>query len=123
METRWAAQPAFRCPYKRQAVLDHAETDRASDRPLDRHRRKNRSEQLSHARPDTQLVECREMGDRNDEAGDDRRGQNPVWHRDIEERDDRHPDDVEDGDHNANTFRAEPIEPAKRELPLLIAIE
>ena len=46
-----------------------------------------------------------------------------VGHRDVEERDHRHPDDIEHGDHDADAFGAEPVEPAEREFALLLAGE
>src|SRR6185437_10273844 len=61
------------------------------------------------------------MRQRDGEGGDDRNGENAVGHRDVEESDDRHPDDIQDSDHDADTFGAEPIEPTEREFALLIA--
>ena len=37
------------------------------------------------------------------------------------ERDDRHPEQIEDRDHDADRFRAEPVQPAEREFALLLA--
>src|SRR4029079_9955140 len=91
--------------------------------PLPRHRREDRSKQLAHARPHAQLVERGEMRDRDDEACDDRYCQNAVWHSNVEECDDRHPDDIEHGDSDAKPLGAQPIEPAQSEFALLIAVE
>src|SRR5262245_32419725 len=63
------------------------------------------------------------MHDRNNEACDDRRRQNAVGYGDIEERDNRHPDDVEDGNDHADALGAEPVQPTEREFALLIAGE
>ena len=63
------------------------------------------------------------MRDRYDEAHDDRRGQDAVGNGNIEECDDRYPDDIEDGNCNADAFRAQPVEPAEREFALLLARE
>src|SRR5262245_46908056 len=63
------------------------------------------------------------MHDRNYEACDDRRRENAVGHGDIEESDDRHPDDVEDGNRHTDAFRTQPVEPAQREFALLVAGE
>ncbi len=54
-------------------------------------------------------------------AHDDRRRQDPVGDRNVEEGDHRHPQDIQDGNRDADTFCAQPVEPAEGELALLLA--
>ena len=63
------------------------------------------------------------MRDRDHESRKDRQRQDLVGNRDADERDDRHPDQVEHGDHDADALGAEPVEPAEREFALLLARE
>jgi hypothetical protein len=63
------------------------------------------------------------MRDRYDEAHKDWCGEDAIGHRNIEECNHRHPNDIEDGDSNADAFGTEPIEPAESEFALLLARE
>ncbi len=60
------------------------------------------------------------MHQRDDEGGDDRKRQDLVGNRDVGEGDDRHPDQVEDRDHDAEAFGPEPVQPTQREFAALI---
>ena len=48
-------------------------------------------------------------------------GQDLIRHGDVGERDERHPEDVEQRDRDADRFGAEPIEPAEPIFALLLA--
>src|SRR5476649_2127013 len=63
------------------------------------------------------------MSDRDGKGAENWNRQDAIRHRDVEEGDDWHPDDIEDGDDDAEAFGAEPIKPAERKFTLLIAGE
>ena len=59
--------------------------------------------------------------ERHHEGREDRDGEDLVGNGDAGEGDHRHPEQIEDRDHDADRFRAEPVEPAEREFALLLA--
>src|SRR5690606_12935252 len=61
-----------------------------------------------------------EVRQRDHEGGDNRDGQDLVRDSDTNEGDNRNPEQVENGDGHAEALGAEPIEPAKGELALLV---
>ena len=112
---------AFGRAQERQALLQHTRSDRMRDRPLHGHGRAHGAEHWTERHPHAQPIERREMGDRDREGGQDRQGENTVGHRDIGERDHRHPDDVEQRNDDADAVGAEPVEPAEAIFALLLA--
>ena len=108
---------------ERHALLDHAHADGARDRPLHRHGRADRAEHLTGRCPHPQPVERSEMGDRDGESRDDRDRQDAIRHRDIGERDHRHPEDVQQRDHDADRVGADPGKPADAVFAFLLARE
>ena len=60
------------------------------------------------------------MHQRDHEGGDDRQRQDLVGNGDVGKGDDRHPDQIEDGDQHAEAFGAEPVQPAQREFAPLV---
>ena len=106
---------------ERQAFLPDAEADRARHRPLHRHGGE-------HRRRASATAGCARAGDRarrNARARPRRRrgsaasGSCPGWR--CRRRRRPAPRQVEDRDHDADRFGAEPVEPAERELALLLA--
>ena len=79
------------------------------------------ADHLAERNRDAQPIERDEMGDRDHEGGKDRHGEDLVGDGDADEGDDRHPDQVEERDHHADRFGAEPVEPADAKLALLLA--
>src|SRR6516164_5428936 len=63
------------------------------------------------------------MEKRDRECGEDRDSKNCVGNSDPNEGDYRYPDQIEEGDDNADGFRAQPIKPTQPELALLFARE
>ena len=63
------------------------------------------------------------MDHRHHEGGDDRQREDAIGHRDIGERDDRDPDDVQKRNDDADAVGAEPVEPADAVFALLLARE
>ncbi len=61
------------------------------------------------------------MHDQDDKTHDNRGRQDSVGNGDIEDCNKRDPDNIEDGDHDADALRTEPIEPAKGKLAFLFA--
>ena len=118
---RLLAAAALGGAHEGQVILDQAVADRARDRPLHRHRGEHGAERLLLGIGDAQAIERDEMQQRHREGGEDRDGQDLVGDGDADEGDDRHPDQIEDRDHDAERFRAEPVQPAEREFALLLA--
>ena len=63
------------------------------------------------------------MGERYQEGGDDRQGQQRVRDGDDVEGDERSPDQIEKRRRDRNAFGPEPVEPADREFPFLMPVE
>src|ERR1700742_4563379 len=61
------------------------------------------------------------MNQRYGKGHDDRQRQDPLAAADVAKATDRHPDQIEDRNEHAEALGAEPVEPAQRELALLVA--
>jgi hypothetical protein len=57
------------------------------------------------------------------ESGDDRNSENAIRHRDVGECNNRNPDDVQERNHHADAFGAEPVQPAETVFALLLTRE
>src|SRR5215475_8643137 len=71
----------------------------------------------------SQPVKRRKMHDRDDETHNDRHSQDSVRNCNIQKCHHGYPDDIEDGDGNADAFGAEPVQPAESKFALLLAAE
>ena len=114
---------AFRRAHEGQSVPDHAVRHRAAHGELQGHGRNRRAERGEDRRPHPRAVEHHEMQQHHREGREHRQSQYRLRHGNAQERDKRHPDQVENGDQHAQRLGAEPGEPAEQIVAALLRRE
>jgi hypothetical protein len=90
---------------------------------LQRHSGGDRADHLPRRGAHAQPIQSGKMRNRNRKRGNNRNRQDAVGHRDIGESNHRHPDDVEERDHDPDRVGPKPIKPTDAVFALLFARE
>ncbi|KAH2775482.1 hypothetical protein KXW38_001984, partial [Aspergillus fumigatus] len=117
---RHPRQAALGGARERDVLRDEALRHRARHRPLHAHRREHGPQHLSGLHLHAQPVKRDEMRQRHHVGRYDRLREDLVGDGDVGKGHDRHPDQIEDGDDDAQALGAEPVQPAEAELAALV---